>query len=54
MPPSATGSATGLEKDAATFMDDLAKRLDRLEEVLRSLTGKVGDIDQRSSKAAAF
>jgi hypothetical protein len=43
MPPAATGSG----KDSTTFMDDLAKRLDRLEEVLRGLVGKVDDIDQQ-------
>jgi hypothetical protein len=41
MPPTATGSG----KYSTTFMDDLAKRPDRLEEVLCGLTGKVGDID---------
>jgi hypothetical protein len=41
MPPTATGSG----KYSTTFMDDLAKHLDRLEEVLCGLTGKVGDID---------
>jgi hypothetical protein len=43
MPPAVTGSG----KDSTTFMDDLAKRLDRLEEVLRGLVGKVDDIDQQ-------
>jgi hypothetical protein len=28
-------------------MDDLTKRLECMEEVLRALTGKVGDIDQQ-------
>jgi hypothetical protein len=41
MSPAATGSG----KDSATFMDDLAKHLDHLEEVLRTITGKVDGID---------
>jgi hypothetical protein len=43
MPPSATGSG----KEIVTAMDDLTKRLECMEEVLRALTGKVGDIDQQ-------
>jgi hypothetical protein len=43
MPP----AATGLGKETVTSMDDLAKHLECMEEVLRTLTGKVGDIDQQ-------
>jgi hypothetical protein len=43
MPP----AATGLGKETVTSMDDLAKCLECMEEVLCALTGKVGDIDQQ-------
>jgi hypothetical protein len=45
-------TTTGLGKDAATFMDDLAKCLDCLEEVLRTLTGKVCDQQQQGLSVA--
>jgi hypothetical protein len=39
--------ATGLGKEQSTSMDDLAKRLDHLKEMLRALIGKVGDMDMQ-------
>ncbi|KAG8087596.1 hypothetical protein GUJ93_ZPchr0010g7992 [Zizania palustris] len=43
MPP----TATSLGKDANSTDDDIGKQLDRLEELVHSLIGKVDDIKQK-------
>jgi hypothetical protein len=40
-------AGTGSGKETAAAMFDIVSRLDRLEEVIRALTGKVGDVDQQ-------
>jgi hypothetical protein len=44
MPP-AVGTGSG--KETAVSLSDLAVRHDRLEEIMRALTAKVGDVDQQ-------
>jgi hypothetical protein len=44
MPPAA-GTRSG--KETAPSMGDVINRLDRLEEIIRTLTAKVGDVDQQ-------
>jgi hypothetical protein len=43
--PLAAGLGSG--KETAASLSDLAVRLDRLEEIMRALTAKVGDVDQQ-------
>jgi prefoldin subunit 5 len=44
MPPT---DGTGSRKETGASMSDVMTQLDRLEELIRALTAKVGDVDQQ-------